>query len=72
MSEIKLIKDIIPDAVCLKKYLNKGFIIDDLVCISENDIGKHIKHDNFYKSNLHFLILLHEVIFHIHWYLLYF
>ena len=52
-SEIKLIKDIIPDAVCLKKYLNKGFIIDDLVCISENDIGKHIKHENFYKSNLH-------------------
>lgn len=51
-SEIKTIKKLIPGANIIKENLTKGFIIDDIVCISENDIGIHIIH-NKYKNNLH-------------------
>ena len=50
--EIKTIKSIIPNAKIIKQKLNKGFIIDKYVCISENDIGAHINKEIKYKNNL--------------------
>ncbi len=52
-SEIKKIKEIIPDANIIKKQITKGFIIDDIVCISEYDIGRHVTSTGKYHNNLH-------------------
>ena len=52
-TEIKLIKKFIPEANIIKEKLNKGFIIDNHVCISENDIGIHINKETKYNNNLH-------------------
>jgi len=51
--EIQIIKKLIPDASIIKEPLNKGFIIDNIVCISENDIGIHANNLSRYKNNLH-------------------
>ena len=51
--EIKIIKELISDANIIKENLSKGFIIDDIVCITENDIGVHITNQGKYKNNLH-------------------
>ncbi len=51
--EIKEIKKLIPSAKIIKENINKGFIIGNYVCISENDIGKHAKEIAKYKNNLH-------------------
>lgn len=51
-SEIKTIKEIIPHAKIIKKFLNKGFIFNNIVCISENDIGIHVETTK-YSNNLH-------------------
>ena len=50
--EIKEIKKYIPNANIIRKNITKGFIIGNIVCIGENDIGKHIS-NNSYKNNLH-------------------
>ncbi len=52
-SEIKKIKEIIPNAKIIKKKILKGFIINKLVCISEYDIGITINKEYKYKNNLH-------------------
>ena len=52
-SESKIIKGLIPTANIINKPLNKGFIIDKYVCISENDIGIHVEKTLKYTSNLH-------------------
>ena len=51
-SEIKKIKELIPSANIVNANISQGFIIDDIVCIGENDIGTHIAY-NKYKNNLH-------------------
>lgn len=51
-SEIKTIKKLIPNANIINEPLNKGFIIDNYVCISENDIGIHIEQVAKYTNNL--------------------
>lgn len=52
-SEIKTIKKLIPSANIINKEINKGFMIGDIVCISEHDIGVHTNIQNKYKNNLH-------------------
>ncbi len=52
-SEIKIIKSLIPDANIINGKLTKGFIIDDIVCISEHDIGIHVITQSKFGSNLH-------------------
>lgn len=52
-SEIKTIKKIIPNANIIKEKLNQGFIIDDIVCISEHDIGVQSLKNTKYTHNLH-------------------
>ena len=52
-SEIKIIKKLIPNVSIIKEHLNKGFIIDNFVCISENDIGSHVENFAKYSNNLH-------------------
>ena len=52
-SEIKIIKSLIPDANIINGKLTKGFIIDDIVCISEHDIGTHVITQSKFGSNLH-------------------
>jgi len=52
-SEIKIIKKLIPGANIINKPLNKGFIIDKYVCISEYDIGTHVESFAKYSNNLH-------------------
>ncbi len=51
--EIKIIKELIPSAIIKKEKLNKGFIIGNLIYISENDIGIHVNKEVKYKSKLH-------------------
>ncbi|MEG1288394.1 MAG: transcription-repair coupling factor [Bacilli bacterium] len=49
--EIKIIKDLLPEAVIIKRNINKGFIFYDYVYISENDI-EETKHEvTKYKKN---------------------
>ena len=50
--EIKKIKELLPGANIIKEKLTKGFIIDNIVCISENDIGNHVTYSK-YQNNLH-------------------
>ena len=50
--EIKIIKEYIPDATIVNEKLNKGFIINDIVCISENDIGIHVNTQSKYHNSL--------------------
>ena len=52
-SEIKTIKELIPGAKIIHQEISKGFIIGNIVCISEHDIGIHSTIQNKYKSNLH-------------------
>jgi len=52
-SEIKIIKELIPNANIIKQKINKGFIIDNIVCIGENDIGNHHNIPIKYTNNLH-------------------
>ncbi|MBE6156626.1 MAG: transcription-repair coupling factor [Firmicutes bacterium] len=52
-SEEKAIKKIIPNANIIKEKLNQGFIIDDIVCISEQDIGVQVNSQPKYGNNLH-------------------
>jgi transcription-repair coupling factor (superfamily II helicase) len=52
-NEIKKIKEILPSANIINKNILKGFIIDNIVCIGEDDIGKHISHVGKYKNMLH-------------------
>lgn len=52
-SEIKIIKKLIPGVNIINKPLNKGFIIDKYVCISEFDIGTHVESVAKYSNNLH-------------------
>ncbi len=52
-SEIKTIKKLIPHANIINKKINQGFILNDLVCISENDIGIQVNTITNYKNNLH-------------------
>lgn len=52
-SEIKTIKKLIPGANIIKKKINKGFIIDNIVCIGENDIGTKVTNKTKYTNNLH-------------------
>ena len=52
-SEIKIIKSLIPTANIINKPLNKGFIIDNYVYVSDNDIGTHIDKTLKYSNNLH-------------------
>jgi len=52
-NEIKIIKKFIPNAKIINKPLNRGFIIDKFVCISENDIGTHVENIAKYNNNLH-------------------
>ena len=52
-SEIKKIKEIIPNAKIINQKILKGFIINKLVCISEYDIGIAINKEYKYKNNLH-------------------
>ena len=52
-SEIKIIKNLIPDANIINSKLTKGFMIDNIVCISENDIGTHAITQTKFSSNLH-------------------
>ena len=53
LKEIKKIKELIPDADIIKQKITKGFIIGNIVCLSENDIGINIKEEPKYKNNLH-------------------
>ena len=50
--EVKTIKEYIPDATIINEKLNKGFIINDIVCISEQDIGIHVNLSNKYHNSL--------------------
>ncbi len=52
-SEVQKIKELIPDANIIKQKITKGFIINDIVCISEYDIGIKINENAKYKNNLH-------------------
>ncbi len=52
-SEIKIIKGLIPNANIINKEISKGFVIGNIVCISEHDIGVHTTIQNNYKNNLH-------------------
>ena len=51
--EEKIIKEYIPDANIIKKSINKGFILDKYVIISENDIENTNHQITNYKSNFH-------------------
>ena len=51
--QIKTIKNLIPDANIIKQRINKGFIFNDIVCVSEYDIGSSLKEMPKYKNNLH-------------------
>ena len=51
--EEKIIKEYIPDANIIKKSINKGFILDKYVIISENDIENTNHQTTNYKSNFH-------------------
>ena len=51
--QIKKIKELIPDATIIKENLNHGFIIENNVCIGENDIGIRSISSIKYKNNLH-------------------
>lgn len=50
--QIKKIKEIIPNANIVKKKINKGFIIDNLVFISEYDI-ENTRHSYKYQNNFY-------------------
>lgn len=52
-SEIKIIKKIIPNANIIKEKLTEGFIINDIVCVSEYNIGNHTLSQTKYGNNLH-------------------
>ncbi len=52
-SEIKTIKKLIPSANIVKQKINNGFIFNNIVCISENDIGIQTNNQAKYKNNLH-------------------
>jgi len=52
-SEIKTIKKVISNPNIIKQKLNKGFMIDNIVCIGDNDIGIHAITKTKYASNLH-------------------
>ncbi len=52
-NEVKTIKSLIPSAKIINKKLNKGFIYNNVVCISEFDIGIETKANAKYKNNLH-------------------
>ena len=55
-SEIKTIKKILPNfpkANIINQRINKGFILNNIVCISEDDIGVHVNKEAKYKNNLH-------------------
>ncbi len=51
--EIKTIKKLIPSANIIKQKITKGFIFNNIVCISENDIGRTVQMEAKYKNNLH-------------------
>jgi len=51
--QIKIIKSLIPNANIIKKVLNRGFMIDKYVYISEYDIGIHVETQKKYINNLH-------------------
>ena len=51
--EEKIIKEYIPAANIIKKSINKGFILDKYVIISENDIENTNHQTTNYKSNFH-------------------
>ncbi len=51
--QIKIIKNLIPGANIIKQKINKGFIFNNLVCVSEYDIGESLKEVPKYKNNLH-------------------
>ncbi len=51
--QIKKIKELIPEANIVKKTMGAGFIIGNIACICENDIGIHVLSSNKYKNNLH-------------------
>jgi len=51
-SEIKIIKEIIPNSNIIKEKINQGFIVDDIVCISEQDISTHVTLPTKYINNL--------------------
>ncbi len=52
-SEVKIIKEYIPEANIINKKITEGFIIEDIVCLSENDIGIKVASEAKYKNNLH-------------------
>ncbi len=53
-SQIKIIKDMFGDNVCIeKKKINKGFIIDKYVVISEYDIDRNLNVEIKYRNNFH-------------------
>ena len=51
--EIKTIKKLIPSANIIKQKITKGFIFNNIVCVSENDIGRTVQTEAKYKNNLH-------------------
>ncbi len=51
--EIKTIKKLIPSANIVKQKITKGFIFNNIVCVSENDIGRTVQSEAKYKNNLH-------------------
>ncbi len=51
--EIKTIKNLLPGANIINKKLNKGFIYNNIVCLSEYDIGIKPIVNAKYKNNLH-------------------
>jgi len=52
-TEIKTIKKLIPNANIVNQKLSKGFIVENIVCISENDIGTKIIKNTNYANKLH-------------------
>ncbi len=52
-SEIKIIKEYIPHVKIIKERIGKGFILNNIVCISEYDIGIQVNKEAKYKNNLH-------------------
>jgi len=51
--EISLIKKLIPGVKIIKQKITKGFIIENIVCIGENDIGNRVSTPVKYTNNLH-------------------
>ena len=51
-NEVKKIRDIFPDIMVVRKKINHGFIIDDLVVISEYDI-ENVSHEYKYQNSLY-------------------